>query len=148
MQVVVFSLKNQRFGISTSQVQEIIRYQDVEKIAGMPDYMEGMINLRGKVIPIIDLHLRFKVEEVRKTDSSKIVISDVDSNSMGFTVDDVDEIITFSDEEIETIPAILQNSTNAYLKCIAKKSDKLVSIIDPSRILTSTEVEEVIEQIQ
>jgi purine-binding chemotaxis protein CheW len=147
MQAVVFSVNGRMFGISTAQVKEILRYHDVEKSVGMPEYMEGMINLRGSVIPIISLYKRFNLGQT-KAGEEKIIICDVKNNSIGFKVDDVSEIIRFSPEDLQEVPEILNYSENRYLKHIAKKADKLISIIDPGEILTSSEVKEVVEKAQ
>jgi len=147
MQAVIFSIEDRMFGISTAQVKEILRDHEVEKSVGMPEYMEGLINLRGSVIPIISLHKRFNIEH-SKAGEEKIIICDVKNNSIGFKVDDVSEIVRFSPEDLHEVPGILNYPENRYLKQIAKKADKLISIIDPGEILTSSEIKEVIEKAQ
>lgn len=148
LQVVVFKLNDQMFGVDTSQVQEIIRYQNVERVPGMPDYMEGMINLRGNVIPIINLHKRFKLGELNVENDAKIIVTDVNNKLIGFIVDDVTEIVKFSEKDIEETPDILYNKINKYLRCVAKKGEKLISIFDLNKILTESEVDEVVEKTQ
>ena len=148
LQVVVFKLNDQMFGVETFQVQEIIRYQDIEKVPGMPEYMEGMINLRGKVIPIISMHRRFALGELNINSETKIIVTDVSNKLLGFMVNDVTEIIKFSENAVEETPDMLYNAMNRYLKCVAKKDDNLISIFDLAKILTEGEVEEVVEKIQ
>ena len=148
LQVVVFKLNDQMFGVDTSQVQEIIRYQDIEKVPGMPEYMEGMINLRGKVIPIISMHKRFALGDLNINNETKIIVTDVSNKLLGFMVNDVTEIIKFSENAIEETPDMLYNAMNRYLKCVAKKDEKLISILDLAKILTESEVEKVVKKTQ
>lgn len=141
-QVVVFSLNNQYCGVETSQVQSIIRYQDVSKVPEMPDFVEGIINLRGKIIPVINLNKRFNLGDTKVTDSTKIIVSEVDNSPIGFVVNNVSEIMKFTEEELEPAPDIIYNAGNTYISNIGKKEDKLVSILDFGKILTSKEMDE------
>ncbi|MGI6778708.1 MAG: chemotaxis protein CheW [Acetivibrionales bacterium] len=148
LQAVVFKLDEQMFGVETSQVQEIIRYQDIQMVPGMPEFMEGMINLRGRVIPIINLHKRFRLGQLRVANETKIIITDIENRYIGFVVDDVTEIIKFLEQDIEEAPDIIYNQMNRYLKCIAKRDEKIISIFDLSKILSENEVDKVVEKIK
>jgi len=148
LQVVVFKLEDQMFGVETLQVQEIIRYQNIERVPGMPEYMEGMINLRGKVIPIINIHKRFNFGELTITNETKIIVTNINNTFIGFVVNDVTEIIKFSKQDIEETPDIIYNKMNRYLKCVVKKGEKLISIFDLTKILTESEVDKVVEKIE
>jgi purine-binding chemotaxis protein CheW len=140
IQIVVFSLNNEICGADTSQVQEIIRYQDVAKVPGMPDFVDGIINLRGKVVPVIGLNKRFELGEAVITRKTKIITTRINESYVGFIVDDVSEIIKLSEEEFEVPPEIIHRSGNAYLRSVGKKNGMLISILNLVAILTDNEV--------
>lgn len=141
LQTVVFNLKGQLFGADTTQVFQIVRYQEVTKVPEMPDFVEGMINLRGSIVPIINLNKRFGLGDTENIKKSKILITKIDDKLAGFIVDDVTEILHLSDDEIEAAPVILQAESKEYLKKVAKRGNTLISIIDLSRVLGSKEIE-------
>jgi purine-binding chemotaxis protein CheW len=147
MQVVVFLQNNHKFGICTSKVKEILTCHEVQSTAGMPNYMEGMINLRGQVIPIVSLNKRFDFNQPENAEAN-IIIADVGGNPIGLKVDKVDEILTFTEENLDPVPEILNRGKGSYLQYIAKKDEKLISIINPEKLLSSSEVEEVIQKVQ
>jgi len=140
-QAVVFSLNNQLCGADTSQIQEIIKYQDVSKVPDLPEFVDGIINLRGKVVPVINLNKRFRLGDIDITGKTKIIIAKTENSLIGFIVNDVIGILRFSDEDIEMTPGVVLNNDNKYLKGIGKKDGMLISMLDLSRILTESEVE-------
>lgn len=144
LQAVVFSLNNQLCGVDTSQVQEIIRYQDVIKIPDMPQFVDGIINLRGKVVPVINLNKRFGLGETGITKKTKIIITQINGTLAGFIVNDVSEIVKFSEEDIEMTPGVVLNNANTYLKNIGKKGDMLISMLDLSKILSDSEIKKLV----
>lgn len=143
IQTVIFFARSQMFGVDISQVQEIINYQDVEKVPGMPAYMEGMINIRGSVIPVISMHKKLGIEPSSINDETKIIITNFDNRAYGFIVDSVSEINIFMDSDIEPVPDLLYAGGNNYLQCIAKKGERLVSILNLRNILSVAEIKEV-----
>lgn len=141
MQLVVFSLNDELCGADTSQIQEIVKYQDVTKVPRMPKFVDGIINLRGRVIPIINLNKRFELGETEITKKTKIIITKIDNSYIGFVVNDVSEIIKLSENEIETPPEIIQKDGSEYLRGVGKKEDKLISILNLNSIMTNVEIE-------
>jgi purine-binding chemotaxis protein CheW len=139
-QIAIFSLNNQFCGVETSQVQSIIKYQELEKVQRMPKFIEGIINLRDKAVPIISLNRRFELGETKITENTKIVITRINESFAGFMVNNVDEIIHLSDEEIEATPEIICKAGNKFIKGIGKKDEKLINIIDFNRLLTDSEI--------
>ena len=140
LQIVVFYLNNDLYGVDSSIVKKIIKYQAVTQIPEMPDYIEGVINLRGSVIPIINLNKRFGygVKEVTKT--TKIIIADLDSNAVGFVVDNITELSTFEENDIEILPDVIKKAGNTYLKRVCKREDEIVSILELDKILSEDEL--------
>ena len=140
LQVVVFSLNGQLYGAEASQVYQIIRYQEITKVPRMPKFIEGIINHRGSVIPIINLAKRFDIGDMEITGKTKILITKFDDKFAGFMVNDVTEIVKFADEDIEPAPVILNSEASVYLKKVAKKGDKLIFIIDLVKVLNDNEM--------
>lgn len=139
-QTVVFNLKGQLFGADASQVFQIIRYQEVTKVPRMPRFLEGIINYRGDVIPVVSLIKRFDMGEDTITRKTKVLLTRIDGKLAGFMVDDVAEILRFTEEETEPAPGLLYGEAGTYLKNVGKKGDKLVSIIDLSKVLNDSEI--------
>lgn len=142
MQIVVFSLNDEICGVDTCQVKEIVKYEEVSKMPRMPKFIDGVINLRGRVVPIVNLNKRFKLEDIEVAKKTKIIITDIEDKLIGFVVNDVFEIIRLSPDDIESTPEIIKKVYNDYLKCVGKKGEKLISILDLSIILTDSEIGE------
>lgn len=140
LQTVVFDLSGQLFGAEASQVFQIIRYQEATKIPRMPRFIEGIINYRGSVLPVINMAKRFDIGELEITKKTKILITRMDDKLAGFIVNDVSEIIKFTDEDIEPAPFIVNSEAGAYLKKVGKKDGKLISIIDLEKVLNDNEI--------
>ncbi len=147
MQVVIFSLINELCSVDTSMVYKIEKYSEVSLVPEMPDYIKGLYNLRGRVVPIVDLNKRFHMGYSQITGKTKIIITEKDGQLFGFIVDNVLEIVTLSENEIEKSEAILNVNGNNYIKGIGKKDEKLFSIIDLNEILNTQEVKDVKEVI-
>ena len=140
LQVVVFRLNGQLFGAETSQVFQIIKYQQANKIPRMPRFIEGIINYRGEVLPVIDLNRRFELGDSEINKKTKIIVSNIEEKLTGFIVNDVVEITKFSEEDIEPAPAAIGSEVAAFLKKVGKKGDQLISIIDLDRVLGESEI--------
>lgn len=140
LQTVVFNLNGQFYGAEASQVFQIIKYQEATKMPRMPKFIEGIINYRGSVVPIINLSKRFDIGELEVTKKTKILITRIDDKFAGFIVNDVSEIIKFTDEDIEPAPFMVNSEASAYLKKVGKKDDKLISIIDLEKVLNDNEI--------
>ena len=140
LQTVVFSLNGQFYGAEASQVFQIIRYQEVTKVPRMPKFIEGIINYRGSVLPIINLNKRFELGELDINKKTKILVTKLGDKQAGFIVNDVTEILKLSDEDIEPTPSLLYGESNSFLTKVGKKGDMLVSIIDLEKILKDNEI--------
>jgi purine-binding chemotaxis protein CheW len=140
LQTVVFNLNGQFYGAEASQVFQIIRYQEVTKVPRMPKFIEGIINYRGSILPVINLSKRFDIGDMEITKKTKILITRMEDKLAGFMVNDVSEIVKFTDEDIEPAPLLINSEANAYLKKVGKKEDKLISIIDLEKVLNDNEI--------
>jgi purine-binding chemotaxis protein CheW len=139
LQVVVARLIDEDYGIPILQVQEIINMPDITRIPNMPDFIEGMINLRGKIVPILDLHKRFKLEATKRTDSTRVVVTMLDNQLVGFVVDSVSEVLRLSEDIIEPVPPAILKIGAEYLSGVAKFNSRLIILLSLERILTDIE---------
>ena len=140
LQIVVFGLNGLVFGAETSQVFQIIRYQEVTKIPEAPGFVEGMIEYRGAVLPVVSLNKRFNLGENEIGNKTKIIITKIDDRLAGFIVNDVLEILKLSEEDVEPAPLIANTESATYLKKVGKKDGRLISIIDLAKILDISEI--------
>ncbi len=139
LHVVIFRLNNELCGAETSQVTEILKYQEAEKVPKMPRFLDGLINLRGRIIPVINLNKRFELGETDITKKTKIIITQINDGYLGYIVNDVTEIVRFTKDELELTPEIINKTGNTYMKYVGKKGEKIVSILDLKGILSDKE---------
>lgn len=140
IQIVVFTLKDEVCGVETTQVKEIVKYESITKMPNMPNFIDGVISLRGTVVPVVNLNKRFGLGNTEITKKTKIIITDLEGKLIGFIVNDVSEIIKLPAQDIENTPEIIKKIDNLYLKYVGKKGEELISILDLSTILTDTEI--------
>lgn len=147
IQVVIFNLNNELCSVEASIVYKIEKYSDVSLIPQMPDYVKGLYNLRGRVVPIIDLNKKFNMGDSEIDKKTKIIMTEKDNQLFGFMVNNVLEIINLDEKLIDKTEAILMVNNKKYIKGIGKKEDKLFSIIDLNAVLYEEEIQEVKEVI-
>lgn len=133
-QLVVFEVGDEAFGIDISVVQEIIRLQQITDVPKAPMHVKGVINLRGKVIPIIDLRDKFGLLSVEETKSSRIVVVDVLGSTVGMIVDAVSEVMRIGVDQIEPPSSIIE-SYEKYLRGIGKLDERLVLLLDLEKLV-------------
>lgn len=139
-QVVIFKLGNEEYAIPIMQVQEIIRMTDITAIPQAPDFVEGIINLRGRIIPIIDLMKRFNLEGGEYSDEMRIVVVDVQNQTVGIIVDMVSEVSRLGEDDIEPTPETVTLSNTAYLSGVGKLDGRLIILLNLDYILTEKEI--------
>ncbi len=135
--LVIFKLGAEEYGIKIDHVQEINRITTITKIPRAPHHIEGIVNLRGNVIPALDLRKLFGLEDKQVTDSTRIIIVDVNDKRTGIIVDSVTEVVNFEKDLIEPTPDILSNGIDSdYIEGVAKLSDtRMIMILDLGRVL-------------
>lgn len=139
LQLVSFNVGEEEFGIDILKVREIIRVLQITKVPNSPDYVEGVINLRGRVIPIIDLRTRLGVKKAVLNTNSRIIVLEIDDRIVGFIVDSVSEVLRIPNNLIETPPSIVANVDTEYIAAIVKLEDKLLILLDMENVLTKDE---------
>ena len=146
---LTFCSGDEEFGLGILKVQEIIGMMKVTRVPRVSTYIRGVINLRGKVIPIIDLRLRFQLEETPDTDRTCIVVVQVDRGddqvTMGIVVDGVSEVMDVAAAQIEPPPRFASSVDTNFLMGIGKVGEKVIMLLDIDRLLSDEEVAEVAE---
>lgn len=135
-QYVVFRLGKEEYGFDVSVVKEIRDIESVAKVHRSPEYIEGVMNLRGKLVTVVDLRRRLGLEAKTPDDLTKIVVVEAPDAPVGFLVDEVSEVIWVSSDEIESAPTyVAEGMESEYVLGIAKLSGRLVTIVDPIKVL-------------
>ena len=140
LQLVSFNIGTEEFGVDILKVQEINRMVEITKVPQAPTYVEGVINLRGKVIPIVDLRMRFNLELKEHDKNTRIVVVDIGGNIMGMIVDSVSEVLRLPASTIEPPPEIVTGVNSEYIKGVAKLEDRLLIFLDLSRVIDVSEI--------
>jgi len=138
-QLVVFSLSSEEYGVPITQIQEIIRLPEITRIPGMPGFIEGVINLRGRIIPVIDLRGRFGLDQKERTEKNRIVVADAGGQTVGLVVDGVSEVLQISGDQIDAIPPSMASIDSEYLSGVAKIDKLLVILLDLAKLLNDLE---------
>lgn len=138
-QFVIFRLGRETYGLDISTVLEIITMQTITEVPGTDQYIEGIINLRGRVIPVLNLHKKFNLVGDELTRSTRIVVVEVHGCNIGMLVDEVSEVIRITKDSIEKPSNILADINEEYLAGVAKLNGKLVIILDLSKVLEREE---------
>jgi purine-binding chemotaxis protein CheW len=140
LQLVSFNIGTEEFGVDILKVQEINRMVEITRVPQAPHYVEGVINLRGKVIPIVDLRKRFGLELKEHDKNTRIVVVDIGGNIMGMIVDSVSEVLRLPASTIEPPPEIVTGVNSEYIKGVAKLEDRLLIFLDLSRVIDAEEM--------
>jgi len=138
---LTFSLGNESYGIEVKYVTEIIGMQAITEIPELPEYVKGVINLRGKIIPVMDVRLRFKKEPREYNDRTCVIVVDINDISIGLIVDTVSEVITIPEEDIVEPPQMNKELNNRYIKSIGKVGSDVKLLLDCEKLLTANEIE-------
>lgn len=145
---VTFKSGNEYFGLKIQYVSEIIGFQEITEIPESEDYIKGLINLRGKIIPVIDVRIRFRQEPFEYTDRTCIIVINYNSLVVGLIVEKIAEVVEIPEENILPAPTIgkADKSQNKYVYAIGKVGEDVKLLLDPDRLLNDAD-KSVIEQI-
>ncbi len=138
LQLVIFRLAKEEYGLPITKVQEINRLVPITKLPQTPSFMEGIINLRGRVIPVIDLRKRFQLAAAERSEDNRIIIVEVNGQTVGVIVDAVTEVVRLAAGSIEPPPPAFIIDAQ-YIHGVGKLDDRLLILLDIDRILTSQE---------
>ncbi len=140
---LTFLLEKDYYGIEIKYVTEIIGIQTITGVPGQAEYVKGIINLRGRIIPVVDVRLLFKKEEVAYNDRTCIVVVDIREVSIGLIVDSVSEVISIPENDVVPPPQLNKGFQNKYVKGIGKVGNDVKLVLDCERILDNDELESI-----
>ena len=138
-QLVVFELASEHYGLDISAVEGIIKMQAITKMPQAPVFVEGVTNLRGTVVPVIDLRKRFGLPILEHTKDTRIVVVFMNKTKIGMIVDGVSEVLRIPEESIEPTPPMVSNVNSAYIRGLAKLEGRVVTLLDLSKVLSLEE---------
>ncbi|HHV61026.1 MAG TPA: chemotaxis protein CheW [Firmicutes bacterium] len=144
-QLVVFKLGDEDYGIDIGSVREIITVQRITRVPRAPDFIEGIINLRGNVIPVIDLRKRFELPVVEHTRDTRIVVVEIGEHTLGVVVDAVSEVLRIPSDSIEPPSSIVVDVDSQFIEGIARLEERLIILLNMDRLLDKREVDELAE---
>ena len=139
LQWVTFQLDDETYGINVMQVQEVLRVTEIAPVPGAPDYVLGIINLRGNVVTVIDTRRRFGLMPGEMDDSTRIVIIEAEKQVVGILVDSVAEVVEMRASEIEQAPNVGNDESSRYIQGVASRDGELLILVDLNKLLTEDE---------
>ncbi len=142
LQLVTFNLGSEEFALDILLVQEINRRVEITKVPKTPEFVEGVINLRGKIVPVLDLRKRFGLVGHEFTAQSRIIVVNIDNRVLGLLVDSVSEVLQIPAHTIEPPPPLVAGIDAAYIKGIGKFEDRLLILLDLGKVLSKNKTED------
>jgi purine-binding chemotaxis protein CheW len=149
-QYLTFNLSDELYALEVSKVKEVLEYQPITRVPKTPEYMRGVINVRGGIVPIVDLRLKFNLPTRERTVDTCIIVLEIALNSETITVgtiaDNVHEVIQLQSEDIEPTPRIGTRLDTDFIEGIGKSNDRFVVILNIDKILTAEEITSMADQ--
>ncbi len=143
-QLVVFTIGDEEFGVDISQVREIVRLVQITYLPKAPVFIEGVVNLRGQVLAVIDLSKRLGVSSKERGVENRIVVVEVGENTVGMIVDSVSEVLRLPSENVEDVPTLVETEIpEHYIRGVGKLKDRLLVLLDLNKILSPEEFQHV-----
>ncbi|MEF1297899.1 chemotaxis protein CheW, partial [Vibrio parahaemolyticus] len=142
LQWVTFQLEEETYGINVMQVREVLRYTEIAPVPGAPDYVLGIINLRGNVVTVIDTRSRFGLMEGEVTDNTRIIVIESERQVIGILVDSVAEVVYLRSSEIDTTPSVGTDESAKFIQGVSNRDGKLLILVDLNKLLTDDEWDE------
>lgn len=142
LQWVTFKLEGERYGINVMQVQEVLRQSEIAPVPGAPDYVIGITNLRGNVVPVIDSRRRFGLPSKEADDVTRIIIFEVNGHVAGMQVDSVAEVVYLHQSEIDNAPSVNSDDSSRFIQGVSTREGSLLILVDVDKILSDHEIAE------
>lgn len=143
LQWVTFQLEEETYGINVMQVQEVLRYSEIAPVPGAPDYVLGIINLRGNVVTVIDTRTRFGLPTSEVTDNSRVVIIEAEQQVIGILVDSVAEVVYLRTSEIDSAPNVGTEESAKFIQGVSNRDGELLILVDLNKLLSDDEWDEI-----
>jgi purine-binding chemotaxis protein CheW len=145
IQLVSFSVGKENYGVHIEDVQEIIRMPDITRLPQTEEYIKGIINLRGNIIPIIDMRTRFHMEAKEYTEVTRVIVLSIQNKLVGIVVDSVSKVLELADKEIEDAPEIIHGLAKEYIEGVGKIDESMIIILKADKVLTAEEIKIITE---
>jgi purine-binding chemotaxis protein CheW len=143
-QLVVFSLGNEEFGVDISDVREIIKLESITRIPNSASYIDGILNLRGKIIVVIDLGRKLSLIGLARNANTRVIVTEIKGNAIGFIVDNCNEVLRLTGDKIEPAPKIITDKINSdYIQGVGILEGRMIILIDLGKIITDEQMENI-----
>lgn len=139
LQLVSFKIGGEEFGIDILKVQEINRMMQITKVPNAPHFVEGVVNLRGRIIPVVNLRTRLNMEKIDEDNRTRIIVVDLTGITIGFVVDEVNEVLRIPKSITEPPPAMVAGIDSDYITAVGKLEDRLLILLDLEKIFSVEE---------
>jgi purine-binding chemotaxis protein CheW len=145
--VIIFRLKDELYGVPVEQVVSIERWESVTRVPNAPSFIKGIINLRGEILPVIDLQQRFGLGVSEQTEESRLVIAQIEEIKLGLIVDEAKDVIDLDSDSVDPSPETASGKTGTYIFGVAKQEDHLLILLNMEKVLRDDHLE-AINQIE
>lgn len=139
LQWVTFQLEDETYGINVMQVREVLRYTEIAPVPGAPDYVLGIINLRGNVVTVIDTRSRFGLMQGEVSDNTRVIVIEAESQVIGIMVDSVAEVVYLKTSEIDTTPSVGTDESAKFIQGVSNRNGHLLILVDLNKLLSDEE---------
>ncbi|MHB8882397.1 MAG: chemotaxis protein CheW [Thermodesulfovibrionales bacterium] len=139
-QVVRFIVGKESFGVDIASVHEIVTVPEITRVPDTPDFLEGVINLRGKIVSVVDLRKRLRINGAERHKKNRILVTEIDKKVVGLIVDEVSEVLRLNPDNIEPPPEMINSVGAEYITGVGKLEDKIIMILDMSKVLNNGEM--------
>ncbi|HLT26936.1 MAG TPA: chemotaxis protein CheW [Zeimonas sp.] len=137
---LAFKLGNEEYGIDILRVQEIRSYEEPTRLANVPDFIKGVVNLRGVIVPIVDMRLKFRLEEARYDHFTVVIVLNIGSRIVGMVVDSVSDVITLGPEQLRPVPEFASTIDADHLLAIGAVDDRMLILLDIEKLMNSADM--------
>lgn len=144
IQLVIFKIGEEEFGVEINQVREIVKLVSITRMPKAPTFIEGVVNLRGQIITVIDLSRRLDLPSSGRTEATRIMVVEIGENTVGMIVDSVSEVLRLSENDIEDTPSLIETEVHEkYLRGVGKSEDRLLILLDLNEVLSTDEIKHI-----
>ena len=137
---LVFTLGDEQYGVDILKVQEIRAYENITAIANTPDFIKGVTNLRGIIVPIVDLRIKFALESAEYTDQTVVIVVNIGEQVIGLVVDGVSDVMTLTNDQIKPAPTAGMSLSSDYIAGLGSLEDQMIVLMDIEALLTGPEM--------
>ncbi len=137
---LAFKLGNEEYGIDILRVQEIRSYEEPTRLANVPEFIKGVVNLRGVIVPIVDMRLKFRLDEAKYDHFTVVIVLNIGSRVVGMVVDSVSDVITLAPEQLRPVPEFAASIEADHLLAIGAIDDRMLILVDIEKLMTSADM--------